>query len=151
MVICAAGALIVGLAGGWVGGTYQQAKSTQEAVQLFKTIELDNAEKRAKEAYAKQPPVVGIWELKHAADLLEEARQAQCEGAKSLQLKLFLVHARLARLYQVEGNQDEAQKHFQKAVRFYNDDHPNAKINDFQAMLERLQKFDEIAKTERKP
>ena len=151
VLIYIAGAFIVGLTAGWVGGAYQQARSFQEAVRLFKAIELDNAEKRAKEAYAKEPAVVGIWELKYVIDLLEEARQARYEGSKSLQLKCFLTHARLARLYQMEGNQDEAQKHFRKAVRFYNDDHPNAKIDDFQVMLERLDKFDEIAKTESKP
>jgi hypothetical protein len=151
IVISSALSLMVGLSAGWLGGVYRHSKSTQENLHLFKIIELDSAEKRAKEAYARQPPIVGIWELRHVIGLLEEARSGQLEGPKTLQLRLFLAHARLARLNHLEGEHGKAQEHYLEAVRFYNEDHPNAKITDFNEMFERLQKFDKIAKVERSP
>lgn len=113
---------------------------------MFKVIQLHEAEERAKEAYAKEPRNVAIWELRHVVHLLQGALEAEYEGPKSIKLKLFLAHARLARLTDLEGSPEQTHAYFLQAIHYYNDSHPSARIDDFNTMLERLQKFDEIAK-----
>ncbi len=115
-----------------------------QAMGLFRIIELSKAEIRAKQAYATEPRAVAIWELSQLVDSLEEAREGRSEGPKGLALKLFLVHARLARLYNLEGNQKKAQVHFEEAIRYYNPQYPSAAVGSFQGMLDRLQQFDLI-------
>jgi hypothetical protein len=135
---------------GWAAGWYFEAKSTQQAVLLLHEIHLDQVETRATEAYESQSADVAAWELNYAIDRLKEARQLGYEGPRSAKLKLFLVHARLARIQHESQKEEEAQTHFREACRYYNGLHPDAKIEDFQTLLERLQKFDDIAKVERK-
>ena len=143
-------AIIAGVSLGWLAGSYRQGKSTQDAVLLLKQIELNKIETRANMAYASQSPEVAVWELNHMAEVFQEASQLGCQEPKSIKLKLFLAHARLARIYYAENDQEKVEKEFREASSYYNESYPAAKIEDFDTLLNRLDKFDEIGGVQRK-
>ena len=147
-VVCIA--FITGIFLGWAVGSYRQAKFTQEAVLLLKEIDLNGIQTRANTAYASQSSEVVIWELKHLVESFQEAIRLGCQEPKSLKLQLFLAHARLARIYHAEKQQENAEREFRDACSYYNESYPSAKIEGFDTLLDRLDRFDKIDGIQRK-
>jgi hypothetical protein len=138
-------AFVLGSALGWLSGRYSAAKAMQEAVLLFKAIELDQIETRARKAYSEESRDIAFWELSYLIERLQEALELRSEGPKSVGLKLFLANARLAKVLRQEGKVVMAEKYEKEAIVRHNQLHPGAMVMDWTMLEKRLEKFDEIA------
>jgi hypothetical protein len=147
--------LLVTFAAGWIGATLNASKKTSQVVAAMSMLELSKVENRAREAYTNESVSIAIWELNHFKAALESSLRDKPQGPKSLNMQLFLVHARLARLHHLDKNEIDTQKDFQQATNFYNPGrivagYPDSQITDFKTLLERLEKFDQIDHLQRK-
>jgi hypothetical protein len=146
--------LLVTFLAGWIGATFQTSKPTSQVIAAMCMVEFSKAENRARKAYTNESVSIAIWELNHFKTALENSLREKNEGPKSLNLELFLVHARLARLHHLERDEKEAQNQFQQATNYYNPGriaagYPDSQISDFKTLLERLENFDQIGHLQR--
>jgi hypothetical protein len=127
---------------GWWAGNYYQGRVMQNAINLLEMARLNELEMRAKDAYRTQPAAVAIWELQHLAAELAKYPNAIAKS-KSARLQLFVVYARLAKLYNEADAKNRSTEAYESAIKYYNGDYPSGTISDFQALLKRLDEFDE--------
>ena len=132
---------LCGMVIGWLLSSYVHTRSKNEAILMLNVRHLSEFDRRAKDAYKYQSPEVAIWETRHFVERLEQQLHSN-RTPKSTRLQLFLGHARLAKLLLEIGREGDAKESFEIATKHYYIDHPNAPIEDLNALLQRLDEFD---------
>jgi tetratricopeptide (TPR) repeat protein len=141
---------ILGLTLGSIVTYSIQAKTNQQFINSYQQESAYKEFERCNRAYFQKSPEIAIWELGNFIDdtmLLPKMNTS--DPLYSLHnLNLFIVHARLAKLYQNLGDREKSEQYFQSAITNYNEasrNFPGAQslsISNDADVLNLLQKFD---------
>ncbi len=144
-------ALIFGALLGGMGVFLYMSKKSERTIKILENGESADATGRAMQAYQHEDPAIAIWELRHLAD--REAEQIRRERiyTNAAKAALLMTRARLARLYQKQGKEPEAQTNAQVAISLLREfPGNNTTATNLAGLLEFLRATDARAKQEPK-
>jgi hypothetical protein len=134
------GALVAAGAAVWY--ETKQTQDFAQALKILKSGEYATAYTRAMSAYRKEQPGVAIWELSHLVALEQENLKIGFETNEVL-AGLMLTHARLAKLYHQEGQEDPAGTNANEAISIMRRlPRPDQTVTNLTTLLVRLEEFD---------
>jgi hypothetical protein len=143
--LIAIGCFLLGLVLGVGGGMTYSGKSIAGALALLKEIELTQSGDRAFEAYQRESRPVAIYALTQHLKTLEGIQDIGSESPAFLtRLHVYpdtaFTHARLAKLYEADGQTQLAGKHAAAAL------HHIAKVEKFSTVTNRSGLLDVVAR-----
>ena len=134
------GVLIAGGVAAWY--EINQMNQVSNSLKLLKSGEYAAAYTRAMSAYRQEQPAIAIWELTHLLQTEHDELELGIDRRASL-TELMLTHARLAKLYQQQGQEAQAQTNAQQAISFMQQlPKPDTTVTNLPSLLARLQEFD---------
>ncbi len=136
------GALLAG-----TGVFLYMSKKSEQTLEIFEGAESAHAESRAMQAYQHEDHAIAIWELRHLADRQAEEVRKERVYTNEARAALLMTRARLAKLYQEQGRESEAQTNAQIAVSMLSAfPGTNTTVTNLASLLERLRETDSRAK-----
>lgn len=138
------GALLAG-----AGVFFYISWESQQFRTIFEGAEAARASTRAKQAYQHEEPAIAVWELRHLADLQTEELRKERVATNEIRAGLMMTRARLAKLYNQQGREAEAQTNANIAIRLLNEmAKTNPTVTNLATLLEHIQRSDAKAKQE---
>lgn len=123
-----------------------QAKKSRELIAIYQKIYMFNEFAKCNRAYFQRSPEVSIYALENFVNDTMSLLPKINTNEYIYKVDMFVVNARLAKLYKNIGNQEKAEQYFRSAIISYNDMtgsiSPRLSISNDTSVLNELQRYD---------